>query len=101
MDHTNIAKNKAQGIEPPKDPVVSLSGIISGVIGDKLQQVGPLLTVVTNKLTSSSSAGHHAAAGSGGFNFGALLGGGVGAPAVAGHPGAHVGGTLTTGYGAV
>jgi hypothetical protein len=79
---------------PPQDPVVSLSGIISGVIGSKLQAAAPLLTIVTNKLTSGSSSGGHT-----GFNFGALLGGGgVGAP-VAGHAGA--GATLTAGYGAV
>ncbi|CAH1371116.1 uncharacterized protein [Tenebrio molitor] len=71
LDHTNIAKNKAHGIVPPQDPVVSLSGIISGVIGSKLQAAAPLLTIVTNKLTSGSSSGGHT-----GFNFGALLGGG-------------------------
>ncbi|KAJ3659176.1 hypothetical protein Zmor_010879 [Zophobas morio] len=93
LDHTNIAKNKAQGIYPPQDPVVSLSGIISGVIGQKLQAAGPLLTAVTSKLTSGSSSGGHT-----GFNFGALLGGGVGAPA-AGHAGA--GASFSAGYGAV
>ncbi|RZC34934.1 uncharacterized protein BDFB_005938 [Asbolus verrucosus] len=72
LDYTNIAKNKAHGIEPPKDPVVSLSGIISGVIGQKLQAAGPLLTLVTNKLTAGSSSGGHQQ----GFNFGSLLGGG-------------------------
>ncbi|XP_044254403.1 uncharacterized protein LOC123004933 isoform X1 [Tribolium madens] len=95
LDHTNIAKNKAQGIEPPKDPVVSLSGIVSGFIGDKLQAAGPFISAVTNKLTSSSSSGHHNK-----FNFGALVGGGgVGAPVA--HPGVHAGATLSAGYGAV
>lgn len=67
LDRTNIAKNKAAGIEPPKDPVTSLSGIISGAIGQKLQAVGPLIPVVLQKVTSGSGGG-------GGFNLGALLG---------------------------
>lgn len=69
LDKTNIAKNKAAGIEPPKDPVTSLSGIISGAIGQKLQAVGPIIPVVLQKVTSGSSGGH-----GGGFNLGALLG---------------------------
>ncbi|XP_044748419.1 uncharacterized protein LOC123309388 isoform X1 [Coccinella septempunctata] len=72
LDKTNIAKNKAHGIYPPADPVVSLSSIISGKIGQVLQASAPLVTVVTNKLSSGSnpSAGSHA-----GFKFGNLLGG--------------------------
>ncbi|XP_045479647.1 uncharacterized protein LOC123684431 isoform X1 [Harmonia axyridis] len=72
LDKTNIAKNQAHHIYPPADPVVSLSGIISGKIGQVLQASAPLITVVTNKLSSGSnpSAGSHA-----GFKFGNLLGG--------------------------
>lgn len=72
LDRTNIAKNKAHHIYPPADPVVSLSGIISGKIGQVLQASAPLVTVVTNKLSSGSnpSGGNHA-----GFKFGNLLGG--------------------------
>ncbi|KAJ8927976.1 hypothetical protein NQ314_019502 [Rhamnusium bicolor] len=73
LDRTNIAKNAAHHIVPPADPVVSLSGLISGVIGQKLQAAGPLLTIVTNKLSGASSSGAHK-----GFNFGALVSGGAG-----------------------
>lgn len=54
LDKTNIAKNKAQGIYPPKDPVISLTGIITETVGQKLQAAGPLIGVVVQKLTSSS-----------------------------------------------
>ncbi|KAI4463214.1 hypothetical protein MML48_4g00018064 [Holotrichia oblita] len=54
LDRTNIAKNKAQGIYPPKDPVISLTGIITETVGQKLQAAGPLIGVVVQKLTSSS-----------------------------------------------
>lgn len=66
LDKTNIAKNEAAHIYPPKDPVVSLSSVISGAIGEKLQAAAPLLQIVTNKLSGASS-GHH------GFNLGALF----------------------------
>lgn len=73
LDKTNIAKNAAHHIVPPADPVVSLSGIISGVIGEKLQAAGPILSIVTNKLGAASQSGAHK-----GFNFGALISGGPG-----------------------
>ncbi|KAK9875880.1 hypothetical protein WA026_009667 [Henosepilachna vigintioctopunctata] len=100
LDKSNIAKNKAHGIYPPADPVVSLSGIISGKIGQVLQASAPLVTIVTNKLSSGSnpSAGGHS-----GFKFGNLLGGlsgGAGASAGiqanANLGGAHVGATVGT-----
>lgn len=75
MDKTNIAKNAAHHIYPPQDPVHSLSAVISGAIGDKLQAAVPLVQLVTSKLGgasgASSSHGH-------GFNFGALLNKGFG-----------------------
>ncbi|CAH0560934.1 unnamed protein product [Brassicogethes aeneus] len=70
LDRGNIEKNRQHGIEPPRDPVTTLSEAISGAIGEKLQAAGPILTVVTNKLTSGSSGGGHT-----GFNIGSLLGG--------------------------
>lgn len=88
LDKTNIAKNKAHGIEPPKDAVSSISHIISGAINSKLQAAGPVISLVTSKLAGGSSGGH--GGGSGGFNFGALLGGSGG--------GAHA--TASAGYGA-
>lgn len=94
LDQTNIAKNKAHGIEPPKDPIVSLSAILSGAIGQKLQAAAPLITVVTNKLTSGSSHGGHT-----GFNIGALLGGG-GLGGFGASAQAHVGAGGPTAYGA-
>lgn len=66
LDKTNIAKNAAHNIYPPKDPVVSLSSVISSAIGEKLQAAAPLLQIVTNKLSGASS-GH------GGFNLGSLF----------------------------
>jgi len=72
LDRTNIAKNKAHGIEPPKDPVSTLSETISGAIGQKLQAAGPLIGVAVQTLTSGSGG---LSGGSGGFNIGSLLGG--------------------------
>lgn len=69
MDRTNIAKNAAAGIEPPKDPVTSISGIISGAIGSKLQAIGPLIPVVLQKVTMPNGL-----LGGAGFNIGALFG---------------------------
>ncbi|XP_022909553.1 putative mediator of RNA polymerase II transcription subunit 17 isoform X1 [Onthophagus taurus] len=99
LDHANIAKNKAQGIYPPKDPVISLSGLITDVVGQKLQAAGPFLGVAIQKITSGSggllggaSGGHgggggHGGAGvSAGFNLGGLLGG------IGGGAGGHAGG---------
>lgn len=54
LDKTNIAKNKAQGIYPPKDPVISLTGIITETVGQKLQAAGPLIGAVVQKFASSS-----------------------------------------------
>ncbi|KAL3265265.1 hypothetical protein HHI36_009478 [Cryptolaemus montrouzieri] len=104
LDKTNIAKNKAHGIYPPVDPVVSISGIISGKIGKALQASAPLITVVTNKLSGGSNP-----SGSGGFNFGSILGGisgggssgygaNAGIQADANYGGAHVGATAYGGY---
>lgn len=75
MDKTNIAKNKAHHIYPPADPVHSLSSVISGAIGEKLQAAAPLVQLVTNKLTGASGASSSQAHG---FNFGALLSKGFG-----------------------
>ncbi|XP_050308135.1 uncharacterized protein LOC126744658 isoform X1 [Anthonomus grandis grandis] len=71
LDKQNIIKNKAHHIEPPSDPVVSLSSILSSAIGSKLEAAAPLLNIVTSKLGSGSGSGSN----HGGFNFGALLGG--------------------------
>lgn len=69
MDKSNIAKNAAHGIVAPKDPVTSISGIISGAIGQKLQAVGPLIPVVLQKVTQPNGL-----LGGSGFNIGALFG---------------------------
>ncbi|KAF5282174.1 hypothetical protein FQR65_LT02871 [Abscondita terminalis] len=74
LDKTNIAKNAAAGIQPPQDSVASISGAISGVIGQKLQAASPLISIITSKLTSGSLGG--SSSGGGGFNLGSLLGGG-------------------------
>lgn len=94
MDKNNIAKNKAHNVYPPSDPVVSLSGTISNLIGSKLQAVGPFVSVITNKLAGASSGGGK----SSGFNFGALLGGGGGAPSADYGAGASVGASFSGGY---
>ncbi|KAG5890050.1 hypothetical protein JTB14_021072 [Gonioctena quinquepunctata] len=73
LDKTNIAKNAAHNIVPPADPIITLSSVISGAIGDTLQASAPLLNIVTNKLGSGSSSGGHT-----GFNFGALISKGFG-----------------------
>ncbi|KAF7285690.1 uncharacterized protein LOC143204738 isoform X1 [Rhynchophorus ferrugineus] len=71
LDKQNIIKNKAHGIEPPKDPVISLSSILSETIGHKLESAAPLLNVVVGKLGSGSGSG---SSHGGGFNLGTLLG---------------------------
>ncbi|GJQ75262.1 hypothetical protein Trydic_g9860 [Trypoxylus dichotomus] len=87
LDRTNIAKNKAHGIYSPKDPVISLTGLITETVGQKLQAAGPLIGFAVQKLTSSSgglsggsthasapaapAAEHSAGAG---FGFGNILG---------------------------
>ncbi|XP_019881027.1 uncharacterized protein LOC109608911 isoform X2 [Aethina tumida] len=78
LDRTNIEKNRIHGIEPPKDPVTTLSAAISTSIGQKLQAAGPVLSVVASKLTGGSSGGGHT-----GFNLGSILGG------ISGHGGAE------------
>lgn len=78
LDKSNIAKNKAHGIEPPKDAVSSISHIISDAIGSKLQKAGPIISLVTSKIAGGSSGGHGA-----GFNLKGFLGGSSG--------GAHAG----------
>lgn len=67
-----MAKNAQHGIHPPADPVTSLSGVISGAIGQKLQAAGPLIGVAVQTLTSGSGG---LSGGGGGFNIGSLLGG--------------------------
>lgn len=76
LDKSNIAKNKAHGIEPPKDAVHTISGILSEAIGSKLHKAGPIISLVTSKFAGGSGHGH--GHGSGGFNFGAFLGGASG-----------------------
>lgn len=76
MDKTNIAKNKAHGIEPPKDAAATISHILSDAIGSKLHKAGPIINLVTSKFAGGSGHGH--GHGSGGFNFGAFLGGASG-----------------------
>lgn len=88
LDKTNIAKNKAHGIYPPKDPVISLTGLITETVGQKLQAAGPLIGLVVQKITSGSGgllgggSAHTSApaapapdhvAGGGGFGIGNLL----------------------------
>ncbi|KAK4886589.1 hypothetical protein RN001_002860 [Aquatica leii] len=83
LDKINVAKNAAAGIHPPQDSIASISGAISGVIGQKLQAAGPLISIVTSKLTSGSLGGSSSSGGSGGFNLGSLLGGSGGGGASA------------------
>ncbi|CAH1103858.1 unnamed protein product [Psylliodes chrysocephalus] len=73
LDKQNIAKNAAHNIVPPSDPIISLSSVISGAIGEKLQAAAPLLNIVTSKLGSVSGGGGH-----GGFNIGSLISKGFG-----------------------
>ncbi|XP_057661896.1 uncharacterized protein LOC130897185 isoform X2 [Diorhabda carinulata] len=82
LDKQNIAKNEAANIVPPADPVTSLSSVISGAIGQKLQASAPLLNIVTSKLGGLSSGG-------GGFNIGALLTKGLGSSSSGSSGGAH------------
>lgn len=74
LDKSNILKNKAQGIEPPKDEIHTISGILSEAIGSKLHKAGPIISLVTSKFAGGSGHGHE----HGGFNIGAFLGGASG-----------------------
>ncbi|XP_018336306.1 uncharacterized protein LOC108744851 [Agrilus planipennis] len=90
LDKSNIPKNKAAGIYPPKDEKTTLAGAISGIIGSKLEAAGPVISFVTHKLTSGSSlfnkghggdsGGLHGGSSAGkGFDVGGQLGGLLGA----------------------
>lgn len=80
FEQKNIQKNIQHGIPKPSDPVTSLSAVISGAIGQKLQAAGPLITVLTQKITSGSGnlLGGASGGGGGGFNLGALFSGSSG-----------------------
>lgn len=88
MDKTNIAKNHAHGIEPPRDAKTTISHVLSEAIGDKLHKAGPFINLITSKFAGGSGHGH--GHGSGGFNFGAFLGGSHGGD---GHHGSHESGS--------
>ncbi|KAF5289930.1 hypothetical protein FQA39_LY14939 [Lamprigera yunnana] len=75
LDKINAAKNAAAGINLPQDSVASISGAISGVIGQKLQAASPLISIITSKITSGSLGSSSSGSGGGGFNLGSLLGG--------------------------
>ncbi|CAG9762808.1 unnamed protein product [Ceutorhynchus assimilis] len=57
LDKQNIAKNKAHHIEPPSDPVVSLSSILSSAIGSKLEAAAPLLNIRQRRSPKSALYG--------------------------------------------
>lgn len=98
LDQSNIEKNRQYGIEAPKDPVSSFGSVFSSVLTNKLQQAGPLISIVTSKLGGLSSGGsggsgkgEESGGGSGGGllgSIGALLGGASGASGGGGHAGA-------------
>lgn len=73
LDKINIAKNNAAGVIPPEDTAGGIAGAISGVIGSKLQQATPLISLVATKLTSGSLGGSSG----GGGGLGGLLSGGL------------------------
>lgn len=58
-----------------------------------MQAVGPFVSVITNKLAGASSGGARS-----GFNFGALLGGGGGAPSADYSAGPSLGASFSAGY---
>lgn len=74
LDKQNIEKNKQYGIEPPSNGLASLSGIVSGVIGPKLQLLGPKIQLVSGLFGGSSGGGSAGvSAGGGGSGLGSLL----------------------------
>lgn len=104
LDRTNIAKNRAYGIEAPKDPVHSFGSVFSSVLTNKLQAAGPFISLVTSKLGglsaggSGGNGGHddghsNGGGGSGGFlgSIGSLIGSASGASSGGGHAGGSVG----------
>lgn len=70
LDRQNIELNKQYGIEAPSDGLASLGGIVSQVIGPKLQFIGPKLQAVTGLLGGASGGG---SSGSGGGGLGSIL----------------------------
>ncbi|CAG9861568.1 unnamed protein product [Phyllotreta striolata] len=101
LDKQNIAKNAAANIVPPADPITSLSAVISGAIGEKLQAAAPLLNIVTSKLGSISGGG--GGGGHSGFDLGALVSKGFGSSSGASsgggqHAGVGSGGTASKGF---
>lgn len=92
LDQSNIAKNRAYGIEAPKDAVTGFGTVFSSVLTNKLQAAGPFISLVTSKLGGLSAGGsggsggaggdaHSNGGGSGGIlgSIGSLLGGASGA----------------------
>lgn len=74
LDRTNIEKNRALGIEAPRnDGLASLGGLIGQIVGPKLQLIGPKIQAVSGLLGGLS--GGSAGSGSGGSGSG---GGGSG-----------------------
>ncbi|XP_073959652.1 uncharacterized protein [Choristoneura fumiferana] len=76
LDRTNIEKNRALGIETPRnDGLASLGGFIGQIVGPKLQLIGPKIQAVSGLLggLSGGSGGAGGSSGGGGSGLGSIL----------------------------
>ncbi|CAK1593620.1 unnamed protein product [Parnassius mnemosyne] len=74
LDRKNIELNKQYGIEPPSPGGLgSLGGVVTQVIGSKLQLIGPKLQAVTGLIGGLSSGKGGDSGGSGGSGLGSIL----------------------------
>ncbi|XP_063530333.1 uncharacterized protein LOC134741469 isoform X2 [Cydia strobilella] len=78
LDRTNIEKNRALGIETPRnDGLASLGGLVSQIAGPFLQLIGPKIQAVSG-LLGGLSGGSSSGSGGVGQGTGGAGGGGLG-----------------------
>ncbi|XP_063378210.1 uncharacterized protein LOC134665245 isoform X2 [Cydia fagiglandana] len=81
LDRTNIEKNRALGIETPRnDGLASLGGLVSQIAGPFLQLIGPKIQAVSGLLGGLSGGSSSGSGGIGGLgqSTGGAGGGGLG-----------------------
>ncbi|XP_047508351.1 uncharacterized protein LOC125051823 isoform X1 [Pieris napi] len=71
LDKKNIELNKQYGIEPPQNGLASLTGVVSQVVGPKLQYLAPKLQAASGLLggLSSGSSGSGSSGGGSGWRY--------------------------------
>ncbi|XP_047508353.1 uncharacterized protein LOC125051823 isoform X2 [Pieris napi] len=73
LDKKNIELNKQYGIEPPQNGLASLTGVVSQVVGPKLQYLAPKLQAASGLLGGLSSGSSGSGSSGGGSGLGSIL----------------------------